>query len=111
MGSEAASPFADRDLREAQVRGDLLIGLTPSSRQHNTAAQSQTLRRGRSFHPSLQLLFLHGIEGNVRGDSRHAPSLTARGLYYKELFVRCTRRCFARRFGTGLADSSNRFSL
>src|SRR6266498_2524790 len=92
MGSEAASPFADRDLREAQVRGDLLIGLTPSSRQHNTAAQSQTLRRGRSFHPSLQLLFLHGIEGNVRGDSRHAPSLTARGLYYKELFVRCTSR-------------------
>src|SRR5205085_12659576 len=83
LGSEAPSPLADRDLRQAQVRGDLLVGLAPSSGQHNTAAQRQTLRRGRSFHPSLQLLLLHGIEGNARGDSKHAPTVTGTGHIIK----------------------------
>src|SRR5216683_8349455 len=67
-------PFPHRDLREIQIRSDLLVRMARCCRQNNPALQHQRLRRGRRLHPTVQDCSGFWIEANGWGDSRHVPT-------------------------------------
>src|ERR1051326_4781746 len=61
---KGAAPLPYRDLRDAEVQRDLLIGLAGSSRQHDTAAQRNRLRSRRSLSPTVQRRLRLCVEDN-----------------------------------------------
>ncbi len=76
-GGKTPPPLTDGDWRKSQAQGDLLVRISVVGTQHDARPRGQTLRRGGSPHPILQLRLLHRIEHNLRGDSWHAPIVTS----------------------------------